>query len=114
MNNPTPREATLARAFHTPTRTAMIVAIVGDKSPVYLRDRGFRREIDGRHFVEEHLDVRFLSRQEEKRFNRCAAAPRDWADIHVAEGDDALNEIRTIISQIVNPTIKEALSALLH
>jgi len=112
--NTTTREATLARAFHTPTRTAMIVAIVGDKSPVYLRDRGFRREIDGRHFAEEHLDVRFLSKQEEKRFNRASTCPRDWEDVHVAEGDDALGEIHTLISQIVNPTIKEVLKALVR
>lgn len=112
MNNEEDR--LLGKAFHIPTRTAMIVAVIGDNA-IHLRNRGYRVEIDGRHYAcPGRLDLRFASKQEIKRFNHLAACPSDWEMEATFIGDAAVDEIRRIIADAVNPAVKEALRGLIR
>lgn len=99
----------VAKATHIPTRTTMVVIIVDDKNPVYLRDLGLRTVIDGHHFASPKADLRFLSHQEEKRFNRMATSASDWADMTCVEGDDAHDEAINLARSAVNPAVAEAI-----
>lgn len=99
----------VARATHLPTRTTMIVIVVDDRNPVYLRDLGLRTVIDGRHFASPKADLRFLSRQEEKRFNRMATSASDWADMSCIEGDDARDKALDLAHSSINPAVAEAI-----
>jgi len=99
----------VARATHLPTHTTMVVIIVDDKNPVYLRDLGMRTVIDGRRFTSPKADMRFLSKQEEKRFNRMATSASDWTDMSCIEGDDARDEALDIAKDAINPSVAEAI-----
>ena len=112
MNNLGPM--TLARATHVPTRTRMVVVIRGEKDPVYLRDMGYACMIRGRHFMPPKLDLRFLSSQEEKRFNTMATSPSDWQDLAFFEGDDAYTEADDLYRHVADEAVKKALAALLR
>ena len=105
---------TLARATHVPTRTRMVVVIRGDLDPVYLRDMGFSHMIRGRHFMHPKLDLRFLSKQEEKRFNNMAASASDWQDLAFFEGDDAIAEADYLYRHAPDEAVKKALASLLR
>jgi len=87
----------------------MIVIVVDDRNPVYLRDLGLRTVIDGRHFASPKADLRFLSRQEEKRFNRMATSASDWADMNCIEGDDARDKALDLAHSSINPAVAEAI-----
>lgn len=99
----------VAKATHLPTHTTMVVIIVDDKSPVYLRDLGLRTVIDGRRFDSPKEDLRFLSRQEEKRFNRMATSASDWTDMSCIEGDDARDKALDLAHAAINPAVAEAI-----
>lgn len=102
----------LARATHSPTHTRMILIIAGDRNPVYLRDLGFRAVIDGRHYSPAKADLRFLSRQEEKRFNTMAANATDWSDISSLEGDEAKYEALGLARNAANYVVAQAIRSL--
>lgn len=102
-------EIMVAKATHLPTRTVMIAIIAGERDPVYLRDLGMRTVIDGHHYSTPRADLRFLSKQEEKRFNRMATAPSDWVNMTCVEGDDAHDEAINLARSAVNPAVAEAI-----
>lgn len=105
---------TLARAKHVPTRTRMILIVSGDANPVYLRDLGMAAVINGRHYNPLRADLRFLSKQEEKRFNNMAASASDWEELSFYEGDDARAEAADLAAIAANPVVAAAIRALLH
>lgn len=112
MNNLGPM--TLARATHVPTRTRMILIVAGEIEPVYLRDMGTSTFVNNRHYPSPRADLRFLSRQEEKRFNTMATAPADWKDLSFLEGDSAFAEAADLARLAANPAVAAAIRALLH
>ncbi len=105
---------TIARGTHVPTRTRMILIVSGEHEPIYLRDMGTSTFVGNRHFNTPRTDLRFLSKQEEKRFNQMAANPADWRDISFGEGDDARAEAADLAALAANPVVAAAIRALLH
>lgn len=99
----------VAKATHLPTHTTMVVIIVDDKNPVYLRDLGLRTVIDGHRFTSPRADLRFLSKQEEKRFNRMSTSASDWTDMHCTEGPAARDEALDLAHSAINPAVAEAI-----
>lgn len=100
---------TIARGTHVPTRTRMILIVAGDRNPVYLRDMGTSIFIGGRHYSTPHTDLRFLSPQEEKRFNRMATNAADWRDVSFRDGEDAKHEALDLARLSANPAVAEAI-----
>lgn len=100
---------TLAQATHVPTRTTMVLIVSGDRNPVYLRHLGFSTVIGGRHFNTSRADLRFLSKQEEKRFNCMAANTADWSDLSFYEGDDAKYEALGLARAAANPVVAQVI-----
>lgn len=100
---------TLARGTHVPTRTRMILIVAGDRNPVYLRDMGTSIFVGNRHYSTPHADLRFLSKQEEKRFNTMAANATDWSDISFCEGEDAKYEALDLARLAANPVVAQVI-----
>lgn len=105
---------TVARGMHVPTRTRMILIVSGDLEPVYLRDMGISTFVNNRHYSSPRADLRFLSRQEEKRFNQMAGCPSDWKDIAFEEGDDARDDARDLARLAADDRVRAAILSLLR
>lgn len=105
---------TIARGTHVPTRTRMILIVSGNLEPVYLRDMGTSTFVNNRHYPSPRADLRFLSKQEEKRFNNMAASASDWDGLCFLEGDAAFAEAADLARLAANPAVAAAIRALLH
>ena len=102
---------TLASGTHAPTRTTMIQIIVGDEV-LYFRHLGVSPVIGGRHFSQPKADLRFASRQEEKRFENLSTNLSDWLNLTVTEGDDAKDEALNFARMAANPAVASAIRSL--
>jgi hypothetical protein len=105
---------TLARGTHVPTRTRMILIVAGDRNPVYLRDMGTSIFVGNRHYSTPRADLRFLSKQEERRFNRQSANPADWTGVSVLEGEDARTEALDLARTAANPAVASAIRSIVR
>ena len=102
---------TLASGTHAPTHTTMIQIIVGGEV-LYLRHLGVSTIIGGCHFSQPKADLRFTSRQEEKRFENLSTNLTDWSNLTLVEGDDAKDEALALSRMAANPAVASAIRSL--
>lgn len=106
-------DTTLATGTHVPTRTTLVQIIVGGEV-LYLRHLGVSTIVGGRHYAQPKADLRFASRQEEKRFENLSTNLSDWANLTLVEGDDAKDEALALSRMAANPAVASAIRSLFN